>query len=175
MDKFKATGETAKPINLSERLRYCAQKVGSGNELSRVTGISRRALENWLNGTREPKASALAVIAEKSKVSAKWLLLGEGDPEASIENIVTKQEGTISNALLTKVRTALTQVRAEAGLRLRDSDFDWFFDYIVDKAEKISAIAETEEQEDLLIKMLVAEERDALQYPSKSSVTDQSA
>jgi len=161
--------------DLSERLRYCANKVGSGNQLSRITGVSRRALENWLTGKAEPKALVAVLIAEKAEVSLKWLLTGEGGPEISTENSITKQDDRISNALLAKVRTALTQVRAEAGLRLRDSDFDWFFDYIVDKAEKISAIAETEEQEDLLIKMLVAEERDALQYPSKSSVTDQSA
>lgn len=71
----------SKPNELSQRLRLCAKKVGSGNELARLIDVSRRTLENWLQGESEPKASYLASIAVAASVSTDWLLLGVGSPE----------------------------------------------------------------------------------------------
>lgn len=76
--------------DLSARIRLCAQKVGSGDELSRRSGIPRRTLENYLSGRSEPKASAISAIAIAADVSTDWLITGleppEGGPEKSEED-----------------------------------------------------------------------------------------
>lgn len=64
--------------DLSARIRLCAQKVGSGDELSRRSGIPRRTLENYLSGRSEPKASAISAIAIAADVTTDWLITGTG-------------------------------------------------------------------------------------------------
>ena len=74
------------PEGLAKRIRQCAEQVGSGDELSRRTGIPRRTLETYLSGDAEPKASRLYVIAAVAKVSLDWLITGQnaaGVPENS--------------------------------------------------------------------------------------------
>jgi len=66
----------SKTADLAFRIRECAQLVGSGDELSRRTGIPRRTLENYLSGRSEPKAAAVSAIAKTAGVSSDWLLLG---------------------------------------------------------------------------------------------------
>lgn len=60
-----------------ERIRLTAQKIGSGDELSRRSGVPRRTLENYLSGRSEPKATALAAIAAAASVSLDWLIVGQ--------------------------------------------------------------------------------------------------
>lgn len=62
---------------LSARIRQCAERVGSGDELARRSGIPRRTLETYLNNSAEPKASRLKMIAEAARVSLDWLVLGQ--------------------------------------------------------------------------------------------------
>ena len=69
-------------MQLSDRIRICAEKVGSGDELSRRTGIPRRTLENYLAGDTEPKVSSISKISEASDVDAGWLVTGYGSPES---------------------------------------------------------------------------------------------
>ncbi len=64
--------------SLSERIRKCAEMVGSGDNLAKKAGIPRRTLETYLAGKSEPKALRLAAIIEASGVSAIWLLTGKG-------------------------------------------------------------------------------------------------
>lgn len=64
---------------LSKRLRQCASRVGGGNELARKTGIPRRTLENYLNGTTEPLPSRLRSIAEATGADLPWLVSGSGE------------------------------------------------------------------------------------------------
>ena len=61
---------------LAKRIRLCAARVGSGDELARRTGIPRRTLETYLSGDAEPKASRLNAIAMAAKVSLDWLISG---------------------------------------------------------------------------------------------------
>lgn len=65
---------------IADRIRECAKKVGSGNELARLTGIKRRTLEDYMTGASEPKASALFSIAKISGVTLDWLIAGDGEP-----------------------------------------------------------------------------------------------
>ena len=77
---------------LPDRLRQCAKVVGSGDELSRLTGINRRTLEYYLSGNSEPKFSKIIDIAMAAKVSLEWLAHGEGlmlnDTDSSLEDII---------------------------------------------------------------------------------------
>jgi len=72
---------------LSDRIRDCANMAGSGDELSRKTGVPRRTLENYLSGKSEPKASVIAEICTVLDVSAEWLLTGEGSMQ--LNKVVT--------------------------------------------------------------------------------------
>ena len=68
------------PSALAQRLRICADKAGSGDELSRKTAIPRRTLESYLTGESEPKTSRLVAIAEASGVTVEWLATGREPP-----------------------------------------------------------------------------------------------
>lgn len=72
---------------IADRIRECAKKVGSGNELTRLTGIKRRTLEDYMTGTSEPKASALYAIAKAAKVSLDWLIAGEGEADKTASHV----------------------------------------------------------------------------------------
>lgn len=63
-------------VELRQRLRECVAKAGSGVALAEAAGIPRRSLENYLNGTSEPKLSVLAAIARAAGVSLAWLATG---------------------------------------------------------------------------------------------------
>ncbi len=71
---------------LSQRIRLCAERAGSGEALARGSGIPRRTLETYLSGQAEPKASRLAAIARAAGVSVHWLATGEGPMSPSEEN-----------------------------------------------------------------------------------------
>ncbi|KZL17852.1 XRE family transcriptional regulator [Pseudovibrio sp. Ad37] len=73
---------------LGRRIRSCAEAVGSGDELSRITGISRRTLENYLSGSSEPKASGLLTIAKAASVTLDWLVTGEGPKKREVAGSV---------------------------------------------------------------------------------------
>lgn len=62
---------------LAQRIRQCADQLGSGDELARRTGIPRRTLETYLSADAEPKASRLLAIATAAQVSLDWLISGE--------------------------------------------------------------------------------------------------
>ncbi len=70
---------------LSQRIRLCAERAGSGEALARGSGIPRRTLETYLSGQAEPKASRLAAIARAAGVSVHWLATGEGPMAPSDE------------------------------------------------------------------------------------------
>ncbi|MEG3638864.1 XRE family transcriptional regulator [Magnetococcus sp. PR-3] len=67
--------------SLAQRLRHCAQKVGSGDALARLSDIPRRTIETYLTGQSEPKTSRLVAIAQAAEVDAGWLACGLGHPE----------------------------------------------------------------------------------------------
>lgn len=65
-------------MSVAERLRKCAEVVGSGDELARKAEIPRSTLETYLTGKADPKAERLAAICYATGVSGHWLLTGNG-------------------------------------------------------------------------------------------------
>jgi len=61
---------------LGDRIRHCVGLAGSGEELSRRTGIPRSTLESYLNGESEPKVSRLVAIAHAVEADLEWLATG---------------------------------------------------------------------------------------------------
>jgi len=62
----------------AERMEYCAAKVGNAARLSRESGISRRAIGDYLAGRAEPSRPRLVAIAKAAGVCVEWLATGEG-------------------------------------------------------------------------------------------------
>lgn len=60
---------------VASRIRQAAAMAGSGDALAEKTGIPRRTLETYISGAAEPKAAALARIADAVGVTVDWLLL----------------------------------------------------------------------------------------------------
>lgn len=94
---------------IADRIRECAKKVGSGNELTRLTGIKRRTLEDYMTGTSEPKASALYAIAKAAKVSLDWLIAGEGKADKTASHVTFALDMEALEAAI-----ALTEEAAES-------------------------------------------------------------
>lgn len=80
---------------LAGRIRDCAERVGSGDALARISGVPRRTLENYLSGKSEPKASALAAIADAADVSLDWLIRGDG-PKPSGDRLSSRTVGELA-------------------------------------------------------------------------------
>jgi transcriptional regulator with XRE-family HTH domain len=87
-------------VELRQRLRECVAKAGSGVALAEAAGVPRRSLENYLNGTSEPKLSVLAAIARAAGVSLAWLATGttEGGTSSSGDAGVLRPE-VLENAI----------------------------------------------------------------------------
>ena len=73
-----------KNSELGERLRFALAKLGGSAKGARATGIPKRTLESWVRGERTPKAEAVAKIADATEVDLRWLITGEGGPEAPV-------------------------------------------------------------------------------------------
>ncbi len=116
--------------SLADRLRKCAELVGSGDELARRSGIPRSTLETYFTGKTEPKADRLAEICYLCGVDGHWLLTGRGammaeatsasvppaDPGACMElAILAVEQGIAAHAaqLDPQRRTALTMLAYE--------------------------------------------------------------
>lgn len=89
--------ELDKAINegIRERVRECVRIAGSGDALSRMTGIPRRTLENYLSGRSKPPASAAWAIAAILGVSADWLLGGRGPMRHSDQPAAPPASGSV--------------------------------------------------------------------------------
>ena len=59
-----------------KRMSIAAKLAGNATELSRKTGISRRAIGTYLAGGSDPTRERLIAIAEASGVSVEWLATG---------------------------------------------------------------------------------------------------
>lgn len=62
--------------SLGDRIRTCAGMAGSGEELSRRTGIPLSTMHSYVNGKSEPQASRLVSIAHAVQVDIEWLVTG---------------------------------------------------------------------------------------------------
>ncbi len=89
MDHKGFFGSGRKGVNMGradssfkERMSIAAKLAGNATELSRRTGISRRAIGTYLSGASDPTRERLVSIAKASGVSVEWLATGRGmNPE----------------------------------------------------------------------------------------------
>lgn len=69
----------------------------SRDEFADSLGVTPGQSNGWLRGTSEPDCDALAVLAEKAKVSVNWLIGASNDREP--ERICTLIEGLPTEAV----------------------------------------------------------------------------
>lgn len=70
--------------NIGERLAYALEIRGrKANWLAGQIDAHQTSVTRWINGKREPSSSQLIPIADALEVNLRWLLSGEGDPNAS--------------------------------------------------------------------------------------------
>lgn len=67
--------------DFKNRMSIAANLAGNATELSRKTGISRRAIGTYLSGTSDPTRERLIAIAKVAGVSLEWLATGYGGGE----------------------------------------------------------------------------------------------
>lgn len=78
-----------RPPGLPSRLQLLADLAGSALALAELSGVSRKALGEWLTGKREPSPYALRKFVEAG-VDQEWLLTGKGLAPRSIAMGVVK-------------------------------------------------------------------------------------
>lgn len=98
---------------LSDRLRKAAKIAGSGDALSRLTGIPRRTLESYLSGVIDPKSEKLAIISASTGVNIHWLVTG--DTPMLLKDIVPRGalDAPLLQASIEGVEEALRATRRE--------------------------------------------------------------
>lgn len=107
---------------LADRIRECAEHVGSGNELSRLTGIPRGTLERYMTG-REPRAAQLLAIARSANVSLDWLITGEGGRRPWVDAaIASTYDRRLDRELFARVTDAIAKLYKTEGVHLPDVD-----------------------------------------------------
>ena len=61
-------------MKFSTRLREVLKEKGiTQTELSKMTGISKSVISEWLSDKYEPKQDKVYIVAEKLSVSPSWL------------------------------------------------------------------------------------------------------
>jgi len=66
--------------DLGTRIKLASERVGGLDRLAElIPAMSRRSLSDYVSSKSEPRAKLIGEIAEKTGVSAGWLLVGEGD------------------------------------------------------------------------------------------------
>ena len=65
-------------IGFAERMFQAAQMAGNATRLAEATGISRRAIGDYLAGKAEPSRPRMVAIAKSAGVSLEWLATGDG-------------------------------------------------------------------------------------------------
>ncbi|MHB0873112.1 MAG: LexA family transcriptional regulator [Acidithiobacillus ferrooxidans] len=63
------------------RMREVVEKVGGVGELARLSGLSRRAIQNYLAGSNDPSREMLVRMARVAGVGVGWLAAGEREAE----------------------------------------------------------------------------------------------
>lgn len=99
--------------DLANRIRRCAELAGSGDELSRRSGVPRRTLESYLSGRSEPKATNLAAIANAVGASLDWLIVGKGPMVAGEAGPPAEAAPGIDEELMGRVVDGITKVYKE--------------------------------------------------------------
>lgn len=63
-----------------QRMQFCVDKCKNLSELSRLSGVGRTTLNDYLTGSSDPTREKLIAIAKAAGVSLAWLATGEGSP-----------------------------------------------------------------------------------------------
>ena len=100
--------------SLADRLRKCAEIVGSGDELARRSGIPRSTLETYFTGKTEPKADRLAEICHLCGVDGHWLLTGSGAMQPTPSLAATAPPSDLAQCMAIAV-LAVEQAIANSG------------------------------------------------------------
>lgn len=135
---------------MADRIRRCAEIVGSGNELARRSGISRRTLENYFKG-REPQASQLASIAKAAGVTLDWLITGVEPPrQAPQEGRITI--GALDIELMGRVTDAIARLYKDMGASLAPVDLGRMAG---ERYSEIAAATSDPDEQRAMIKLVV--------------------
>jgi len=110
-------------VEVCNRIKECAQKVGGNKLLAEKSGVKLRTLGDYIAGNTEPKVSAAVDIAIAAGVSLDWLLtgkvlsptpaqaatpvVGNGDPHAGYQD-----EPPFNSAVMEKVTEAFLDWQA---------------------------------------------------------------
>lgn len=62
---------------ISIRIALAIRDAGGPNQVSHLSGVSRKTLHNYSSGGSEPKIVSLSKIAKVCEVSLDWLATGE--------------------------------------------------------------------------------------------------
>ncbi|MEW6124140.1 MAG: helix-turn-helix transcriptional regulator [Pseudomonadota bacterium] len=149
---------TEKPESMADRIRLCADIVGSGNELARRTGIARASLENYFKG-REPQASKLAAIANAAGVSLDWLIAGK-TAETNVEGPPPVQSTTIDVELLGRLTDAISRLYKDLGVSLAPVDLGRLAG---ERYSDIAAATTDPDEQRAMIKLVVQQLRKDIQ------------
>lgn len=69
---------------LKELLNDCGD---TQNEMARKTGLTKSAISNYINGTREPRQDAILKISSTYNVNPAWLMGLDVPKEKGIDNL----------------------------------------------------------------------------------------
>lgn len=130
-------------MKFSTRLREVLKEKGiNQTELSKMTGISKSVISEWLSDKYEPKQDKVYIVAEKLSVSPSWLfgvsnekevksdlmsIYNELTPQRQIKvyNFAEKQLDEQNNIIhMSDHKTIVTNRRTAAGSALHVEDAD---------------------------------------------------
>lgn len=136
---------------LAARIRACADIAGSGDALSRKSGVPRRTLENYLSGHSEPKALVVLKIADAAGVTLDWLIAGRfpkrrsdsGDEPVS-NRVVRDRAEAIYEGILIDISVFLDRKGWNMTLRRQHQLAEEFLEYVIryDEADTRAAVLE---------------------------------
>jgi transcriptional regulator with XRE-family HTH domain len=83
-------------LHFGDRLKQARERAGlSQAALAKAVGVSRRQVLNWEAGDKDPRAGALAKLADALATSVDWLLTGEGRAPGQTAQPLTYHAGTV--------------------------------------------------------------------------------
>jgi len=118
-------------FSLAERLKQLADQAGSVSAFARMCGTPQRTMANYCEGSREPKATDLVMIARAARVNVGWLATGEGPmrpgedaaPAAPAARATRAPERDPESATLRHVITRMEELRREGGWRPKPAEW----------------------------------------------------
>lgn len=82
----------------------------SQNEMGRKSGLTKSAISNYINGTREPRQDALLLLSKAYNVNPAWLM-GLDVPMRVESDIESNEKLTEAEELYEKYKNAIPEIR----------------------------------------------------------------